>query len=130
MLINTSGTPSFPSTFQRASRGTESYAFLKSTNIKNCFVQCSTAFSEICRRVNIISLQPRPFLKPHCDSGSNFSASSCNRFWLPPYQLPPTKRSPSSCHSTSNFLFGNGYQDGNPFLWHPLFLPHSSQQVG
>ena len=52
MLINIS----FSSTFQRASWGTESYAFLKSANAKNCFTQCSTAFSDNCRMVNIISL--------------------------------------------------------------------------
>ena len=82
MSIRWSGTPSFLKATHRASLGTESYAFFKSTNIKYCFAQCSITFSVSCLMVNIISAHPRPLLKPHWDSGNSLLASTCSLFWI------------------------------------------------
>ena len=70
MSVVCSGTPSFFNVNHMAERGTESYAYFRSTQLKNDLALCSHDFSRSWRTEKIISVQLLEPLKPHCDSGS------------------------------------------------------------
>ena len=92
-LRSPSGMPSLPNASQSAWRGTESYAFFRSTKTQNSFWRCSYDFSMSWRMEKMASAQPRPGRKPHWDSGSSCSATSWRRSWMRrPQTLPATSR--------------------------------------
>ena len=76
-----SGTPSFFSAVHIATCGTESYALLRSTKMKCCFMWCSKAFWVNCLTTISMSVQPCPRLKPYSVSGNTCSASVCCMVW-------------------------------------------------
>ena len=59
------GTPCFPITCQRSSRGTRSKAFTRSIKSSHVPRPCSCRFLIICRNVKIPSKRPRPAMTSH-----------------------------------------------------------------
>ena len=63
-----------------ASLFTASNALVRSINAKQRSRPCSLHFSCTCRAEKIMSVVPRPGLKPHCVSGIILSERGCSRF--------------------------------------------------
>ena len=59
---------------------TESNALVRLINAKQTSRPCSLHFSYTCRAEKIMSVMPRPGLKPHCVSGIILSERGCSRF--------------------------------------------------
>ena len=59
---------------------TESNALVRSINDKQRSRPCSLHFSCTCRADKIMSVVPRPGLKPHCVSGIILYEICCSRF--------------------------------------------------
>ena len=80
MLTNLGGHPSRARHAHRTSLFTESNALVRSINAKQRSRPCSLHFSCTCRAEKIMSVVPRPGLKPYCVSGIILSERGCSRF--------------------------------------------------
>ena len=79
MLTNVGGHPSRARHANRESLFTESNALVRSIHAKQRSHPCSLHFSCTCRAEKIMSVVPRPGLKPHYVSGIILSERACSR---------------------------------------------------
>ena len=98
MLTNLGGHPSRARHAHRASLFTESNALVRSINARQRSRPCSLHFSCTCWAEKIMSVVPRPGLKPHCVSGIIWYVTNLKNHKI--LQQSQTKRWPEMYVST------------------------------